>query len=49
MTDAGFRAVALPKIGESDDPAFVGLENASRMPEGFLQLETMTIEAEKPQ
>jgi predicted SAM-dependent methyltransferase len=48
MTDIGFRAVASPKIGESEDPEFVGLENASRMPEGYLQLETMTIEAEKP-
>ncbi len=36
------------KIGESDDSEFVGLENATRMPPGFLQLETMTIEAEKP-
>ena len=48
MEKIGFTAFAWPPIGESDDDEFVALENASRMPEGFLQLETMTVEAEKP-
>ena len=48
MHAAAFRKPYTCSIGESDDPAFVGLENAGRMPESFLQLETMTIEAEKP-
>ena len=48
VTDAGFREGRFWPIAESDDPEFRGLENAARMPEGYLQLETMTIEAEKP-
>jgi predicted SAM-dependent methyltransferase len=44
---AGFDHCWLYPIGESDDPEFVGLENIGRMPREFLQLETMTIEAEK--
>ena len=43
----GFRYLYWPKIAESEDIEFVGLENATRMPEGFLQLETMTVEGEK--
>ena len=45
---AGFRGHVWANVGESDDTAFVGLENVGRMPPGFLQLETMTIEAERP-
>ena len=47
LSHAGFRRPVGRKIGESEDPTFTGLENAERMPEGFLQLETMTIEAER--
>lgn len=47
MEFVGFRSFVWPPISESSDEAFAGLENASRMPEGFLQLETMTVEAEK--
>lgn len=36
-------------IQESNDPEFRGLENDTRMPAGFLQMETMTIEMEKHQ
>ena len=48
LRDAGFTNQRIFEIAVSDDPAFIGLENSSRMPEGFLQLETMTVEAEKP-
>jgi predicted SAM-dependent methyltransferase len=48
MFNVGFDNIDHCFIGDSRDPEFVGLENASRMPDGFLQLETMTIEAEKP-
>ena len=48
LDNLGFKNQNWLKIGESDDPEFVGLENSIRMPEGFLQLETMTVEAEKP-
>jgi predicted SAM-dependent methyltransferase len=48
LVDAGFKLTCWPKVGESDDPEFRELENVGRMPEGFLQLETMTVEAEKP-
>ena len=48
MHRIGFRQFCWPRIAESAVPEFVGLENAARMPEGFLQLETMTVEAEKP-
>ena len=34
------------KPGQSDDPELCNLENDGRMPAGFLQLETMTLEGE---
>jgi hypothetical protein len=48
LEEAGFTRVTWHPIMESDDPELRGLEHASRMPPGFLQLETMTAEAEKP-
>lgn len=48
LQEIGFRHFRWPKIGESGDPEFFGLENSGRMPEGFLQIETFTIEATKP-
>jgi len=47
LRGAGFTVNCWPHIGESDDPEFRELENVGRMPEGFLQLETMTVEADK--
>jgi predicted SAM-dependent methyltransferase len=44
----GFEGICECRIKESSDSEFQNLENDSRMPPGFLQLETMTIEAEKP-
>jgi predicted SAM-dependent methyltransferase len=43
----GFSDITSHKIMESDDMVFCGLENISRMPDGFLQLETFTLEAIK--
>jgi predicted SAM-dependent methyltransferase len=45
---AGFREGRFWPVGESDDSELRNLENVDRMPRSFLQLETMTIEAEKP-
>jgi SAM-dependent methyltransferase len=48
MAEAGFSTFSHHRIHESADPELANLENDGRMPEGFLQLETMTIEAEVP-
>lgn len=45
---AGFVNFTSHKIQESSDPNLCNLEHDGRMPAGFLQLETMTIEAVKP-
>jgi SAM-dependent methyltransferase len=49
LGEAGFANVTWHRIMESDDPELRGIEHESRMPPGFLQLETMTAEAEKPE
>jgi predicted SAM-dependent methyltransferase len=43
----GFKDIKMYNIRESDDEHLCNLENASRLPDGFLQLETFTIEASK--
>lgn len=48
MTAAGFDNITQHAISESTDPVLQDLEISSRMPNGFLQLETMTFEAVKP-
>lgn len=48
MRAAGFVDVKPFKVLESDDPELQGLENIERMEEGFLQLETMTLQGTKP-
>jgi predicted SAM-dependent methyltransferase len=45
---SGFVDVHSYRINESDDPALKNLENEERMPAGFLQLESFTLEARKP-
>lgn len=45
---AGFSNVKRRKLNVSDHAELSGLEFETRMPEGFLQLETMTMEATKP-
>ena len=47
LRKVGFICITHYDIQKSADPAFIDLENDTRMPPGFLQLETMTIEAEK--
>lgn len=45
---AGFEDVESFRVNESNDANLRNLENARRMPEGFLQLESFTLEAVKP-
>ena len=44
LAEAGFVDLSEHRIQESDDPELCNLENDGRMPPGFLQLETMTLE-----
>jgi SAM-dependent methyltransferase len=48
MRDVGFVEPIMSELRESPDPELCDLENESRMPPGFLRLESMTIEAVKP-
>lgn len=43
----GFVNVTRRNIGESEHESLRGLENVRRMPEGFLELESLTLEATK--
>jgi predicted SAM-dependent methyltransferase len=47
MERAGFRRITKCNLKESEDEALRNLENEDRMPKGFLQLETMTLEGTK--
>ena len=44
---AGFSSIVRCGLNMSAEPALCGLENEGRMPDGFLRLETMTLEAVK--
>jgi len=44
----GFTDIKRCALNCSQDPVFCGLEHDSRMPEGFLNLESMVLEATKP-
>ena len=48
MARAGFPDATRRGLNESGDAALRGLANIGRMPEGFLDLETLTLEAGKP-
>jgi predicted SAM-dependent methyltransferase len=48
MQKAGFGNIRSFVLGGSDDPELRGLENESRMPAGFLKLESITVEGERP-
>jgi predicted SAM-dependent methyltransferase len=48
LQTAGFIHAKKCQINESDDPIFQGLENETRMPHGFLRLESLVLEAIKP-
>ncbi len=44
MTTAGFTKITKRTLQESESPSLRNLENETRMPAGFLQLETLTLE-----
>jgi hypothetical protein len=46
LLKAGFASITEHLIQQSGDPELCNLENDGRMPPGFLQLETMTLEGE---
>jgi predicted SAM-dependent methyltransferase len=48
LCESGFVNIARQKLQESNFEAFSGLENENRMPPGFLSLETLVLEANKP-
>jgi predicted SAM-dependent methyltransferase len=48
LSQAGFIKIVKCNLQESESEALCNLENETRMPKGFLRLETLTIEAMKP-
>jgi len=48
LSAAGFVAIEQFRLGESDHPHLRGIENIDRLPPGFLQLESCTLEGVKP-
>jgi predicted SAM-dependent methyltransferase len=48
MQNVGFGSVIRISVGQSSDPNLRELENVSRMPDGFLELETFVLEGTKP-
>lgn len=48
LVAAGFTGVVQCGLQQSDDPTLRNLENAGRLPEGFLQLESLILEGVKP-
>ena len=47
LLEAGFKDINYYNLNESNTPDFRGLENINRLPEGFLQFESFTIEGTK--
>lgn len=47
MHQAGFHSVVSQEIGKSSEEALRGLENVGRMPDGLLELTTLTLEGSK--
>jgi predicted SAM-dependent methyltransferase len=48
LAQAGFGNILRCDLRESDDPQLRQLENERRMPEGFVRLESFTLEASRP-
>ena len=48
LAAAGFIGVAQWGLQQSDDPVLRNLENVGRLPDGFLQLESLILEGVKP-
>lgn len=49
MERVGFAELRTATVGKSRDPNLDDLEHVGRLPEGFLELESMVIEARKPE
>jgi predicted SAM-dependent methyltransferase len=47
LEKAGFTNITRCDLNQSEEAAFRNLENETRLPEGFLKLETLTLEAKK--
>ena len=47
LKKAGFTKIEFFKINESNNAELRNLENDTRLPENFLQLESLTVEATK--
>lgn len=48
LESAGFVGVTECGLNESEEAALRGLANEKRLPDGFLRLETLTLEGTKP-
>jgi predicted SAM-dependent methyltransferase len=48
MERAGLIGITRYPVSESADPVLVGIDNAARRPEGFLNLESVVLEAARP-
>jgi hypothetical protein len=48
LSDAGFVDIKECRIGQSDHAKLRDLETVERMPEGFLELESMILEGMRP-
>lgn len=49
LGDAGFQDVATRELTRSTVPEFNNIAKLDRMPDGFLEMESLTVEARKPQ
>jgi hypothetical protein len=47
LEKAGFKEIAKRDLNESEDEALRGLEDEKRLPEGYLRLESLTLEGTK--
>jgi len=48
LRKVGFDSIESCQLGQSSHPRFRGVENVGRLPTGYLQLESMSLEAAKP-
>jgi predicted SAM-dependent methyltransferase len=49
LRGAGFENVRQQPLTDSGTPAFAGIAKLDRMPDGFLEMESLTVEARKPE
>ncbi len=48
MSEAGFADIDEKRINDSNHPILCNLEDVGRLPQGFLEAESMIFEARKP-